>query len=95
MDPLVVREPDVLTLSAFEEVVFDDRPVGLDPRLLERLDRTGEQLLARIGSEPVYGINTGMGYLAGVRLSESEQDAHQRNLLLGRAVGGAPFSRSG
>lgn len=72
-------------------MVFDDRPVGLDPRLLERLDRTGEQLLARIGSEPVYGINTGMGYLAGVRLSESEQDADQRNLLLGRAVGGAPF----
>ncbi len=39
----------------------------------------------------MYGINTGMGYLAGVRLSESEQDADQRNLLLGRAVGGAPF----
>jgi histidine ammonia-lyase len=41
--------------------------------------------------DPVYGVNTGMGALAGVRLTEAEQLAHQRNLLLGRATGGPPW----
>jgi len=49
-------------------------------------------VLARLASAgAVYGVNTGMGYLAGVSLSESEQAAHQHNLLLGRAVGGPPY----
>ena len=38
--------------------------------------------------DPVYGVNTGMGALAGVRLTEAEQLAHQHNLLLARATGG-------
>jgi histidine ammonia-lyase len=43
------------------------------------------------GGEPVYGVNTGMGALSGVRLTESQQLAHQRNLLLARATGGPPW----
>src|SRR5258708_3593485 len=41
--------------------------------------------------DPVYGVNTGMGALAGVPLSEADQLAHQRNLLLARATGGPPW----
>jgi histidine ammonia-lyase len=40
---------------------------------------------------PVYGVNTGMGALSGVRLTGAEQRAHQRNLLLARATGGPPW----
>ncbi|HEY2062331.1 MAG TPA: aromatic amino acid lyase, partial [Amycolatopsis sp.] len=40
---------------------------------------------------PMYGVNTGMGRLAGVRLSAAQQAEHQRNLLVGRAVGGPPW----
>jgi histidine ammonia-lyase len=36
-------------------------------------------------------VNTGMGALAGVRLTGPEQLAHQRNLLLARATGGPPW----
>ena len=39
----------------------------------------------------MYGVNTGMGALSGVRLTEAEQRAHQRNLLLARATGGPPW----
>jgi histidine ammonia-lyase len=39
----------------------------------------------------VYGVNTGMGRLSGFRLTEAEQQVHQRNLLLGRATGGPPW----
>jgi len=40
---------------------------------------------------PVYGVNTGMGALAGVRLTDHEQRSHQRNLMLARATGGPPW----
>jgi histidine ammonia-lyase len=40
---------------------------------------------------PVYGVNTGMGALSGVRLTQAQQREHQRNLLLARATGGPPW----
>jgi histidine ammonia-lyase len=40
---------------------------------------------------PVYGVNTGMGALHGVRLTSQQQLAHQRNLLQARATGGPPW----
>jgi histidine ammonia-lyase len=39
----------------------------------------------------VYGVNTGMGALSSVRLTERQQRSHQRNLLLARATGGPPW----
>jgi histidine ammonia-lyase len=92
MDPLVLRAADDLTLAAFEQVVFDGRAIVLDTELpaeLERARQSAVTLLARGG--PVYGINTGMGYLAGVALTADEERSHQHNLLLGRAVGGPPY----
>jgi histidine ammonia-lyase len=66
--------------------------VHLAPGLLDEVQRVCEaarEVLRR--GDPVYGVNTGMGALSGVRLTESEQRAHQRNLLLGRATGGPPW----
>lgn len=92
MAPLLLREPDNLTLVAFEEIVFAGRRIDLDAGLVADLGRVRKRVLERL-EEPgsVYGVNTGMGYLAEVRLSEVEQAAHQHNLLLGRAVGGPPY----
>ena len=39
----------------------------------------------------VYGVNTGMGALSSVRLTEPQHRSHQRNLLLARAAGGPPW----
>src|SRR5215469_11037223 len=66
--------------------------IQLAPELLAEVQRRCEaarEVLRR--GDPVYGVNTGMGALAGVRLSEAEQLAHQRNLLLARASGGPPW----
>src|SRR4029077_7926768 len=52
--------------------------------------RGGRARLALHG-QPVYGVNTGMGALASVRLTEEQQRSHQRNLLLARAAGGPPW----
>jgi histidine ammonia-lyase len=62
------------------------------PALLAAVDRqaaAAREVLRR--GDPVYGVNTGMGALVGVRLTEAEQAAHQRNLMLARATGGPPW----
>lgn len=67
-------------------------PIELAPALLERMAAVRAAALRTLDSdEPVYGVNTGMGNLSKVRLTEADQRAHQRNLLLGRAVGGPPW----
>ena len=67
-------------------------PIELAPALLDRLAAIRAAALHTLGSgSPVYGVNTGMGAMSKVRLTEDEQRVHQRNLLLGRAVGGPPW----
>lgn len=67
-------------------------PIELSSVLLGRLAAIRSDLLdALAAGEPVYGVNTGMGALSKRRLSDDEQRVHQRNLLLGRAVGGPPW----
>ncbi|WP_410656790.1 aromatic amino acid lyase [Amycolatopsis sp. lyj-112] len=61
----------------------------IDPALLIRLGENRALVLSALDGRPVYGVNTGMGRLAGVSLADSA--AHQRNLLIGRAVGGPPW----
>jgi histidine ammonia-lyase len=64
----------------------------LGPGLLGEVQRRCEQARAVLRSgDPVYGVNTGMGALSSVRLTDSQQLAHQRNLMLARATGGPPW----
>jgi histidine ammonia-lyase len=66
--------------------------VEIEPALLDEVGRScaeARRVLRR--GDPVYGVNTGMGALVGVRLTEAEQIAHQRNLMLARATGGPPW----
>ncbi|TCO33143.1 histidine ammonia-lyase [Kribbella steppae] len=67
-------------------------PVELASSLLDRLAGIRADLLRSLATgDPVYGVNTGMGALSKRRLTDDEQRVHQRNLLLGRAVGGPPW----
>jgi len=60
--------------------------------LLGEVQRSCERAREVLRSgDPVYGVNTGMGALSGVRLTGPQQLAHQRNLLLARATGGPPW----
>jgi histidine ammonia-lyase len=66
--------------------------VSLGPGLLGEVRRRREQALQALrDGQPVYGVNTGMGALSSVRLTEQQQLSHQRNLLLARATGGPPW----
>jgi len=64
--------------------------IGTD--LLTAVQDRCEQARRAIGDgRLVYGVNTGLGALASVRLTEQEQRSHQRNVLLARATGGPPW----
>jgi len=64
----------------------------IGPELLADVQRQCERARAELRrGHPVYGVNTGMGALSGTRLTEPQQLAHQRNLLLARATGGPPW----
>ena len=66
--------------------------VDIGPGLLETVQqRCDEARRALSDGRPVYGVNTGMGALAGIRLTGQQQLSHQRNLLLARATGGPPW----
>jgi len=71
----------------------DSERLVLADSLVEALQRRREELLTALEkrSAPVYGVNTGMGRLAGVALDARQQAEHQRTLLIGRAVGGPPW----
>src|SRR5262249_49733352 len=66
--------------------------VRIEPNVLEAVRRRRAQALAALrDGRVVYGVNTGMGKLSTIRLTEEQQRSHQRNLLLARAVGGPPW----
>ena len=66
--------------------------VSIGPDLLASVQqRCTEARRALSDGQPVYGVNTGMGALSSVRLTEQQQLSHQRNLLLARATGGPPW----
>jgi len=68
------------------------RAVAIEPGLLAQVRRNCAQARAVLRRGlPVYGVNTGMGALSQVRLTEAEQLAHQRNLMQARATGGPPW----
>jgi len=72
--------------------VADGRPVRVAPGLLAAVQRRCDEARRALrDGRPVYGVNTGMGALAGVRLTDRQQLSHQRNLLLARATGGPPW----
>ena len=81
-----------LSREAVEAVAWGGERLALHPAALERVAAGREELAALLaGGARVYGVNTGMGWLASVDLDPAAQAGHQRNLLLGRAVGGPPW----
>ena len=82
-----------LTLDDVEDVCLRHRPVSLHPAAAAGVDRSRavvEAILVR--GDTVYGVNTGFGHLAQVRVPPSDLALLQTNLVRSHAVGvGLPF----
>jgi histidine ammonia-lyase len=71
-------------------------PVSLAEAAAARMRRSRE-VVERMasGGEPVYGVNTGVGLLADVRVPAADLQALQRNVVRSHAAGvGAPMARA-
>jgi len=87
---------DPLTLEAIAQVARAGKKVQLSPEARARID-AARRVVDRIAdggdaAPAVYGVNTGFGFLADVRISADEIRNLQRNLIRSHAAGvGAPL----
>jgi histidine ammonia-lyase len=88
----VIRRPEDLSPAVIAATARAGHSIVLAPELLDALAASRRDALADLaGDRPVYGVNTGMGAMAGVRLDAREQARQQNTLMIGRAVGSAPW----
>lgn len=85
---MIAIDGRTLTLAQVEAVARERVRVRLDAAAAEGI-RSSRALLESLVEEgtPVYGVNTGFGRLADVRIPRSEQRALQRNLVRSHAAG--------
>ncbi|MFB2550029.1 histidine ammonia-lyase [Ensifer soli] len=92
----LVLHPGSVPLSTLETLYWTGEPARLDARF----DAGIEKAAARIaeiaaGNAPVYGINTGFGKLASIRIDAADTATLQRNLILSHCCGiGAPLAEN-
>jgi histidine ammonia-lyase len=91
---LHVIHPGSVPLSLLEEVYWNEgATVSVDASYEDRIHQAAQRIagIAR-GDVPVYGINTGFGKLASVRIPPADSETLQRNLILSHCCGvGAPL----
>jgi histidine ammonia-lyase len=83
----ITLKPGHATLADWRAVA-DGATARLDPAALPAIEasaRAVEAIVAR--GEPVYGINTGFGKLASVRIGPADLATLQRNIVLSHAAG--------
>ncbi len=84
---MIVLDPGNVTKAQWQ-AIYDGAPARLDPAcapLIAGSAAAVARILAR--GEPVYGINTGFGKLASVRIADDELALLQRNIVLSHAAG--------
>ena len=92
--PRLLIDGDTLRLEEILQVARNEAIVELTPEA-ETCVRASRDLVERVaaGDTPSYGINTGFGTLAEVRIDKKDLSELQRNLILSHAAGvGTPMS---
>ncbi len=83
----IALRPGNVTLHEWRSIHHGE-PVALDEAAVPGIERAA-QAVGRIvaAGEPVYGINTGFGKLANVRIDAADLQTLQRNIVLSHAAG--------
>jgi histidine ammonia-lyase len=87
--------PGATPLAAWRDIALG-AGAGLDPGSETRVAASAKAVASIIDKgEPVYGINTGFGKLAGIRIEAADLATLQRNIVLSHAAGvGDPVNRN-
>ena len=88
MSPSVTLDGQSLTLAQVEAVAREGAAVVIAPAAIERVRASRAKVEAMLaGGRPIYGVNTGFGKLASVRIPDDQLRALQRNLIISHAAG--------
>ena len=92
--PPVIIDGQSLSLESVARVAFDRAEVILDKRAARRIEAARQVVdTAASGEAAVYGVNTGFGTLAEVRIAKDDLARLQKNLIHSHAAGvGRPLS---
>ncbi|UUV07967.1 histidine ammonia-lyase [Ruegeria sp. YS9] len=83
--------PGTVTLSQLEQVFREERAVQLDPACRPAVEEAHKRIAdAAAGEAAVYGVNTGFGKLASVKIAAEDTATLQRNLILSHCCGVGP-----
>ncbi|MGB3316909.1 MAG: histidine ammonia-lyase [Albidovulum sp.] len=88
--------PGAVTLADLARLYSESLPARLDRSAKPAVERAAAAIAeAAAGDIPVYGVNTGFGKLASVRVAPKDTATLQRNLILSHCCGvGAPIPRA-
>ncbi len=92
----ITLTPGAVSLQALETIYWTGTPARLDDSCSAAVARSAERIRAIAGGDaPVYGVNTGFGKLASIRIDAADVATLQRNLILSHCCGfGAPLAES-
>jgi histidine ammonia-lyase len=84
----VILQPGSVSLKELEAIYWDGESARLDPSADAAIQK-GANRIAEIaaGNEAVYGINTGFGKLASIKIDSADLAKLQRNLILSHCCG--------
>ena len=85
--------PGATRLSTLERIAAGEA-AALDPSARTAIEASAAQVAVAAEGPPCYGVNTGFGKLASIRIDAGDTKRLQRNLILSHSAGvGPPMSR--
>lgn len=88
---MITLTPGTADLHILRRIYREDGPVCLDLAAKAAVERAAHVVAgAAAGDAPVYGVNTGFGKLAHVRIAPADTETLQRNLVLSHCCGVGP-----
>jgi histidine ammonia-lyase len=90
-----VLDGQTLTMNALNEMVFSEGKFSLSETATAKIKKSRDYIESRIKTgEVMYGVNTGFGAFSSVRISDSQIEQLQKNLIRSHSVGiGEPFTK--
>lgn len=93
MSETLILNGNDLTLEDLYSVVYDRRPVQIDPEVIPLVDKSRQVLFDMAADgKPVYGLNHGVGWNKDREFSQDFFEQYNRNLINSHSLGVAPFA---
>lgn len=88
--------PGSVPLADLAKIYWHGEPAVLDRSFDAGIERAAARIATiAAGNEPVYGVNTGFGKLASIKIDAADTATLQRNLILSHCCGvGAPLAEN-